>query len=552
MRHRLVFAPLVLGLTSALALSQPGGGPPPPQALPPPPVPPQNPITVQKATLGKILFWDEQLSSDTTIACGTCHIPGAGGSDPRLGNAPEHPGPDGVFGTADDLFGSLGVRRASAFGHYQSDGTFRFRTQATGRTSQSTVPAAYFVDLFWDGRADATFVDPLSGAVVIPGGGGLESQSLGPILSDIEMAGEGRTWQDVVDRLAAVEPLGLASNLPADVALALATDSTYPALFQRAFGSPEITPVRIAFALATYQRTLIPDQSKFDQVARGQATFTQAEQQGWGFFNSPGGRCSVCHGGPFQSDRQFHNLGIRPIAEDAGRSEVTGLAADRGRFKTPSLRNVALRPRFFHTGFAPTLQAVFGFYDADGGPFADNKDPVLAGLVVPPQVRAPLEALLNTLTDPRVASETFPFDRPRLRSEQVAQNPAPLGFGAIAGAGGFVPQIVADVAPREGNDAFRIGVHQGLGGQFALLRVQLDVATVPAGATTADLRAGLPGALVLSGFGPGQGFATWLDIDATAAVLVGLTYDAQWWIRDFAAAGNVAKSDWVRVTIEPR
>ena len=108
-------------------------------------------------------------------------------------------------------------------------------------------------------------------------------------------------------------------------------------------GELQITPVRIAFALAAYQRTLVPDDSKFDRVMRGQAQFTLAENRGFNAFRSPGSRCDQCHSGSLFSDRTFHNLGLRPIAEDEGRSGVTGAQADRGRFKTPSLRNVTLR-----------------------------------------------------------------------------------------------------------------------------------------------------------------------------------------------------------------
>ena len=74
--------------------------------LPPIPVPSENPITEEKRVLGKILFWDEQLSSDNTIACGTCHQPGNGGVDPRLA---VNPGPDGNTPSPDDILGSLGV-----------------------------------------------------------------------------------------------------------------------------------------------------------------------------------------------------------------------------------------------------------------------------------------------------------------------------------------------------------------------------------------------------------------------------------------------------------
>ncbi|VAX42527.1 hypothetical protein MNBD_PLANCTO03-1369, partial [hydrothermal vent metagenome] len=71
--------------------------------FPPVPVPTENPMTEEKRILGKMLFWDEQLSSDNTMACGTCHRPGAGGIDPRHGL---NPGPDGIAGTEDDRTGS--------------------------------------------------------------------------------------------------------------------------------------------------------------------------------------------------------------------------------------------------------------------------------------------------------------------------------------------------------------------------------------------------------------------------------------------------------------
>src|SRR5688572_7942655 len=75
----------------------------------PAPVPPAgNPITQQKALLGMALFWEEQLSTSNTIACGTCHAFSRGGVDPRAGTR-AHPGADGVFGTADDVQGAIGV-----------------------------------------------------------------------------------------------------------------------------------------------------------------------------------------------------------------------------------------------------------------------------------------------------------------------------------------------------------------------------------------------------------------------------------------------------------
>ena len=538
---------LLVPLLAPAALSLPAMAQGP---LPPPPIPPQNPQTAEKAVLGKMLFWDEQLSSDGTMACGTCHMPGHGGSDPRAEGPALNPGPDGVFLTPDDIFGSPAMHGSNAFGHYVEDAEFGFGAKATDRYTPSMIAAAYFTELFWDGSASGTFVDPLTGSVVIPQGGALESQSLGPILSDVEMAWSGRSWSEVADRLAAAEPMAMATDLTPDMVAALAVNGSYPALFDAAFGSSEITPVRIAFALAAYQRTLVPDQSKFDRVMRNQANFTPQENNGFGAFRSPGSRCNQCHSGYLFSDRQYHNLGLRPISEDDGRRSVTGQFGDRGRFKTPSLRNVDLRGRFFHTG-APgidNLNDVMVFYNNDGGPFGQNKDPLLNNLNVPGNVRPDLVAFLRTLTDPRVANETAPFDRPTLWSERTAANPASLPFGAVAGAGGFVPQIIATAPPKSGNGGFRVGLHGAVGNTFAVLKVNL--VSIPGTATVADLRDGLPLAQTVQGSGPGNGTATWIDADATAPVLVGLTYEAQWLVRDFSANNNVARSTAVLITIE--
>ena len=529
----------------ALALPAMAQGP-----LPPPPIPSQNPQTAEKAVLGKMLFWDEQLSSDGTMACGTCHMPGHGGSDPRAEGPALNPGPDGVFLTPDDVFGSPAMHGSNAFGHFVEDADFGFGAKATDRYTPSMVAAAYFPELFWDGSASGTFVDPLTGSVVIPQGGALESQSLQPILSDVEMAWSGRSWSDVTGRLAAAEPMAMATDLTPDMASALASNGSYPALFDAAFGSTEITPVRIAFALAAYQRTLIPDQSKFDRVMRNQANFTPQENNGFGAFRSPGSRCNQCHSGSLFSDGQYHNLGLRPISEDDGRRGVTGLFSDRGRFKTPSLRNVDLRGRFFHTG-APgidNLNDVMVFYNNDGGPFGQNKDPLLNNLNVPGNVRPDLVAFLRTLTDPRVANETAPFDRPTLWSERTFANPASLPFGAVAGEGGFVPQIIATAPPKSGNGGFRVGLHGAVGNTFAVLKVNL--VSIPGSASVIDLRNGLPLAQTVQGSGPGNGTATWIDADATAPVLVGLTYEAQWLVRDFSANNNIARSTAVLITIE--
>jgi cytochrome c peroxidase len=382
--------------------------------LPPPPVPPQNPITEPKRVLGKMLFWEEQLSSNNTVSCGTCHQPFRAASDFRPA---VHPGLDENFNTPDDVFGSFGVARIDETGTPVDDALFGFDRQVTGRSAQTVLNALWSPSTFWDGRAGPSFVNPETGVVSIPNGGGLEAQAVGPILADNEMAHEGRTWNDVTSKLAAVEPMALATYLPADMENALAVNPTYPALFQAAFGSSVITAERIAFAIATYERTLVPNQTRFDL-----GTLTPQQQQGLNVFQNPGSRCTVCHALPFFTNNTFRNIGIRPIAEDTGRQAVTNNPADAGRFKVPGLRNVGLKATYMHNGRKATLEQVLDFYLGINGQvqFPQNQDPAIAGIAIPPGgARIDLiEFLRNGLTDPRVAAETFPFDRPILKSER--------------------------------------------------------------------------------------------------------------------------------------
>lgn len=395
------------------------------QQLPPVPVPPGNAITEAKRVLGKILFWDEQLSSDDTIACGTCHIPAAGGADPRVA---VNPGPDGLSGTADDVLGSFGVMRRDFAGNPLADPVFGFGRQVTGRTAPSNFSNLHSPELFWDGRASSSFADPLDpGSILLASGGALESQAVGPILSSVEMARDGRTWSDVVDKLALVRPLRLADDIPADAAAAIAERPSYPELFAAAFGDAGITPARIAFAIATYERTLSPDQTPWDRfIAGNNAAMTAAQVQGWNVFRGPGSRCASCHTPPFFTNSDFLNIGVRPTSEDEGRFAVTGLAEDHGDMKVPGLRNVGLRTRLMHTGGIDDVADAIDFYLQARGHafFTDNLDAIppdatpLDQIRIRPEDRPALaDFLANALTDPRAAAETFPFDRPTLASE---------------------------------------------------------------------------------------------------------------------------------------
>ncbi len=407
------------------------------QQLPQVPVPPENPITEPKRVLGKILFWEEQLSSDNSTACGSCHSPEMGGSDPR---APAHPGPDRVFGTDDDVIGSLGVRRSDAENQRVRDPVFGFAAQVTGRTAPSYFGMSAFApELFWDGRAASRFEDPESGAIAIVGGGALESQAVGPILSDVEMAHEGRTWADVRDKLERVRPLALASRVPADMAAALGADGSYPELFAAAYGDPQITAERIAFAIATYERTLIPDRTPWDRFMAGEAgALSEQQEQGWELLEEH----TVCfnyHVPPQFTDHLYYNIGLRPASEDLGRQDVTHAGTDAGRFRTPTLRNSGLKPALMHVGWIVDVEDSIDFYNAGSGQAvtghvqftADQSgiptaNPgVLADYdsIFMPEItqggqafQGPvIDFLTNGLTDPRVAAEQFPFDRPTLR-----------------------------------------------------------------------------------------------------------------------------------------
>jgi cytochrome c peroxidase len=391
-------------------------------AVPPVPVPVENPITEPKRVLGKILFWDEQMSSDGSVACGTCHRPGAGGGDPR---AARHPGID--KGTIDDVMGSPGIVALDREGRPRPDPLFGLNAQVTPRLAPSNFGALWANELFWDGRAGSEFKDPLTGKVAIAHGGALENQAIAALLNEHEMARAGRSWADVAASLARARPLALATEWPADTAAAIARHTTYPALFTAAFGDATISPQRIAFALATYQRTLVADETPWDRYDAGDTTaLTGRALYGWRALQAF--HCTACHTPPLFTNNEFFQIGVRRADFDRGRENVTGDAEDAGEMKVPTLRNAALKPRFMHTGEFTSLGAAIRFYittlalpERDGIPGAGLYTFNMSN-IDESDLR---EFIAAALTDPRVRDETFPFDRPRLRSERAARGAPP-------------------------------------------------------------------------------------------------------------------------------
>lgn len=512
----------------------------PPQPLAAPPIPAGNAQTDAKIALGQVLFWEEQLSVTGTVACGTCHRPFAGGGDPRsalAGADSIHPGPDAVAGTADDIIGAQGVPAHRADGGYEVDARFEFAPQVGGRSANAAVNAAYSPTLFWDGRAGGTFTDPDTGTVLIAQGGALENQALGPVVNSVEMSPLGAVVNAVPLRIARTVPLVLADEIPASLSDWIA-GRDYPALFAEAFGTPELSAARIALAIASYERTLFSNQTPFDSENGGTPALTDLERQGRQVFVQT--ECAACHTGALLSDNQFHYIGVRPVTDDLGRLEQTGNPIDRGAMRTPSLRNVALRGSLMHNGRFATLEQVVEFYNRGGDFAAPNKDVrVRPRNLTTPQKTALLAFLRRPLTDPRVAAETGPFERPRLHSES-SRVPQIVGSGR-SGTGGATPRLGAIEPPLLGS-RFTVSLADARAGATATLVVSRADPGIAAAIPEAEFASAV---LVLPASGQGS-----VDVDLGYDLdLVGTTLYGRFYVEDPDAEHGLAVSAAFQATV---
>ncbi|MEQ1604198.1 MAG: cytochrome c peroxidase [Pyrinomonadaceae bacterium] len=518
--------------------------------LNPPAAPTGNDVTAAKAYLGKTLFWDEQLSSTRTVSCGTCHRPAAGGSDPRTGgNFPgsRNPGFDQTFDTADDVFGSPGVPQNQVNGTFIWDQTYGFKDQVTGRKSPTYLNAGYARNgLFWDGRASDAFRDQLTNNILLPSRASLESQSAGPPASSAEMAHNGRNWNDIAARVQTSRPLVLATDIPAPLATWIGGRS-YPELFQEVFGTPDVTPARISMAIATHERTLFSDRTPFDRYnSQIAGAMTQAEENG--FFVFLQANCNVCHIGALLTNQQFHNIGVRPPAEDRGRGAVSANTDDDGRFKTPNLRNVELHAPYMHNGRFATLEEVVDFYDR-GGDFHDApnfENGIIRQLGLTPQEKADLVAFMKRpLTDQRVKTELPPFDRPKLFTESN-RVPQITGTGR-AGSGAFTPQIVAISPPLVGNPNFTVSVSRAMGNSQAVLVIS---DTDPGVGSSIPATGSLARTTVnTQSTGAGNGWASVSVAIPNDQAVSGRTYFGRWYVTDAGAANGFSVSQLVQFMV---
>jgi len=337
-----------------------------PKWAPAPLEPKGNPTTPPKVELGRMLFYDTRLSRDGSISCASCHLQKLAFTDGRASSR-------GVTG------------------------------QSTPRNSMSLANVGYVPALTW--------ANPLLHS--------LEQQAMVPLVGQepVEMGMAG--MDDEVRRRIAAEPL-------------------YPPLFAKAFPEApgQISLGTIARALSAFQRTIVSVRSPYDRYRyEGEVdAVSDAVIRGEALFFSERLECHHCHGGLHFADTvlhernrvpevAFHNTGLYNLdgkgaypAESPGISDITGRPQDMGRFRAPSLRNIALTAPYMHDGSAGTLDDVLNHYAAGGrtidtGPHAGvgSRNPLksafLSGFTLNAGERADLIAFLTSLTDENLLTD---------------------------------------------------------------------------------------------------------------------------------------------------
>ncbi|MGR8935326.1 MAG: cytochrome c peroxidase [Gammaproteobacteria bacterium] len=336
----------------------------PPLGLPPVPQPQDNPATAEKIRLGRKLFYDRRLSLNNTFSCAMCHVPEQG------------------F-TSNEMATAVGIEGRSV-----------------RRNSPTLYNVGYLHSLFHDGRETT-----------------LEQQVWGPLLARNEMGNP--SVGAVIEKIRA--------------------DQDYAGLFEQAFKrGPSMETV--GMAIAAYERTLNSANSPFDRWYYGKRkdALSASAQRGFKLFNGKA-RCASCHTVTDRyalfTDQQLHNTGIgyaesmgKSLAKetvqvapgqfievdntiiagvsgtkenDLGRYEITQRPEDRWKYKTPTLRNIALTAPYMHNGVFGTLKQVVEFYN-QGGIGNENLDPSIQPLHLTEQEKDDLAAFLQGLTGSNV------------------------------------------------------------------------------------------------------------------------------------------------------
>ena len=187
-------------------------------------------------------------------------------------------------------------------------------------------------------------------------------------------------------------------NLPeASLIARLSEEPGYPAAFSKAFGDPTINRDRVESALATFERTIVSSRAPFDDWIDGNETaINDAAKRGFGLFTGKA-RCAECHSGWSFTDGSFHDIGTA-TDDDTGRGRLFPTSVKlRYAFKTPSLRDVARRPPYMHTGAIATLEQVIELYDR-GGIDRPSRSEVIRPLHLTSEEKSDLLAFLQTLS----------------------------------------------------------------------------------------------------------------------------------------------------------
>jgi cytochrome c peroxidase len=346
-----------------------------PSYVPPPRVPADNPMSEAKFQLGRRLFYDKRLSGNGTLACASCHLQERAFTDGRM---------TGI--------GSTG--------------------EHTPRNAPSIVNSAWHGTYTWANPALVT----------------LEKQAGNPLFGErpIEM--------------------GVNDQNKAEIVARFRSDADYRKWFKEAF--PE-KPDQIDFetivkAIAAFQRGVISFDSRYDQYLQGKIKLTEQEQRGHDVYFGEKAECHHCHGSVNLDDQflhaktrepetPFHNTGLYDVDgkgaypfPNRGLFDSTGDPEDMGKFRAPSLRNIAVTAPYMHDGTVATLEEVVDIYSRggrkiDAGPNAGDGalSPLKSSLIVKidltPQEKADLLAFLKTLTDESLlTAERFsnPWSKP--------------------------------------------------------------------------------------------------------------------------------------------
>src|SRR3954454_13231436 len=283
-------------------------------------IPASNPMTRGKVELGKQLYFDQRVSKDNTVSCASCHDPAKGWTD--------------------NLKTSVGIGG-----------------QKGGRNAPTVLNTVYGRTMFWDGRAPS-----------------LEGQAQGPIQNKIEMGDQ--NYQQIIERL---------RTIPG-----------YREQFLKVFGT-DVTLDGMAKAIAAFERTALTGNSPYDRYQKADpdkpetfGVLTESQKRGMVLFGLPlndedpykvdrsllkKANCTACHAGFNFTDEQFHNLGVgfdekKGEFADPGRFAISPIRAkspaERGAFKTPTIRDIVRTAPYMHDGSEKTLEEIVEFYNKGG------------------------------------------------------------------------------------------------------------------------------------------------------------------------------------------